>query len=244
MCGSLHPANGHIQGDQPSEHDEYFLESRVVRAFVGTVRDVLAAHMHRDAEGNAHLDPSTALDALRPHFAALLADASWLPDEFAAPYAASGMGSGIGSWLLFRAADRTLSLFSLVVPPGSATPVHNHLAWGFVGLYRGEQEETVYRRDEGAARASDDHTDDGEEFAPLSVAAVNHLQPGSFYKLLPPTGDIHAVRTLSATPSVSIHLLANDTGCVLRHAFDVKRATARAFRSGYSNVTCAEKSNQ
>jgi predicted metal-dependent enzyme (double-stranded beta helix superfamily) len=241
MCGSaIHAASGHIPNEQPSTQDEYFLESAEVRAFVGAVRGVLAAHTHRDAEGNAHLDPSTALDALQPHFAELLADPNWLPDKFAAPYAASGMGGAIGSWLLFRAADRTLSLFSLVVPPGSATPVHDHLAWGFVGLYRGEQEETIYRRDEGKGRASDDRTDDGEEFAPLSVAAVNHLQPGSFYKLLPPNGDIHAVRTLSTTPSISIHLLANDTGCVLRHFFDVGRATARAFRSGYSNVQCAK----
>ena len=41
--------------------------------------------------------------------------------------------------LIFRAADRSLSLFSLVVPPGAATPIHDHLAWGLVGLYRGEQ---------------------------------------------------------------------------------------------------------
>jgi hypothetical protein len=27
-------------------------------------------------------------------------------------------------------ADGSLSLFSLVVPPGSETPIHDHLAWG------------------------------------------------------------------------------------------------------------------
>jgi predicted metal-dependent enzyme (double-stranded beta helix superfamily) len=53
------------------------------------------------------------------------------------------MGGGIGQWLVFRSAARDLCLFALVVPPGAATPVHDHLAWGLVGLYRGEQEETV-----------------------------------------------------------------------------------------------------
>jgi predicted metal-dependent enzyme (double-stranded beta helix superfamily) len=53
------------------------------------------------------------------------------------------MGGGIGQWLLFRAGDRSLTLFSLIVPPGSETPVHDHLAWGLVGLYRGTQDEEI-----------------------------------------------------------------------------------------------------
>ena len=48
------------------------------------------------------------------------------------------MGGGIGQWALFRAGDGSLSLFSLVVPPGSRTPV-DHLAWGLVGLYQGRR---------------------------------------------------------------------------------------------------------
>jgi predicted metal-dependent enzyme (double-stranded beta helix superfamily) len=199
--------------------DEFFLDTPAVRDFIADVRQALAMHA----------DVPAGLEALRPRFAALLADQTWLPNAFAAPYAASGMGGGIGSWLIFRAGDRSLSLFSLVVPPGAATPIHDHLAWGFVGLYRGEQAETVYRR-----------TDDGtrDDRATLDVAQVNLLRPGDFYTLLPPDGDIHAVRTTSAEPSISIHLLANDTGCVVRHAFDPEHGHVRAFRSGYSNVAC------
>jgi 3-mercaptopropionate dioxygenase len=204
----------------PSEYgDQYFLDTPAVRAFIADVRRELAAHA----------DVPAALTALRPRFAALLADQAWLPDAFAAPYAASGMGGGIGTWLIFRAADRSLSLFSLVVPPGAATPIHDHLAWGFVGLYRGEQDETVYQRTDDGAH--DDH-------ATLDAIQINALRPGDFYTLLPPDGDIHAVRTTSAEASISIHLLANDTGCVLRHAFDPEHAHVRAFRSGYSNVAC------
>jgi 3-mercaptopropionate dioxygenase len=201
--------------------DAFLLDTPTVRGFITDVRRALAAHA----------DVPAALAALRPRFAALLADQTWLPDAFAVPYAASGMGGGIGSWLLFRAADRALSLFSLVVPPSAATPIHDHLAWGLVGLYRGEQTETVYQR-----------TDDGaqDDYATLDVVQVNALRPGDFYTLLPPDGDIHAVRTTSAEPSISIHLLANDTGCVVRHAFDPEHAHVRPFRSGYSNVACVE----
>ena len=62
------------------------------------------------------------------------------PDE------TSRMGGGIGQYALYRAEDKSLCLFSLVVPAGAATPVHDHLAWGLVGIYRGRQDETVYRR--------------------------------------------------------------------------------------------------
>jgi predicted metal-dependent enzyme (double-stranded beta helix superfamily) len=207
-----------------AQGDEFLLDTPAVRGFIADVRRTLAAHA----------DVPAGLAALRPRFAALLADQSWLPDAFTAPYAASGMGGGIGTWLIFRAADRSLSLFSLVVPPGAETPIHDHLAWGFVGLYRGEQAETVYQR-----------TDDGthDDHATLDVVQTNALRPGDFYTLLPPDGDIHAVKTTSNEASISIHLLANDTGCVLRHAFEPERAYVRRFRSGYSNVACLGDDN-
>jgi predicted metal-dependent enzyme (double-stranded beta helix superfamily) len=133
------------------------------------------------------------------------------------------MGGGIGQWLLFRAGDRSLTLFALVVPPGSQTPIHDHLAWGLVGLYRGTQDEEIY------AQAGD---------GALERVEARPLAPGDFYALLPPRDDIHRVRTTSPETSVSLHLLTNDTGCVWRHAFDEHTGAASPFRSGYVNVAC------
>jgi predicted metal-dependent enzyme (double-stranded beta helix superfamily) len=168
--------------------------------------------------------PEEACDAIRPRFAELLADPDWLPDEYASPAPESGMGGGIGQWLLCRAEDGSLSLFALVVPPGSQTPVHDHLAWGLVGLYRGTQDEEIY-----ADRAGT-----------LELVERRALATGDFYALLPPRDDIHRVRTTSAETSVSIHLLTNDTGCVWRHAYDPDSGEATPFRSGYVNVDCEE----
>ena len=64
------------------------------------------------------------------------------------------------------------------------------------------------------------------------------LGQGEFYSLIPPRDDIHYVKTVSDVPSVSIHLLANDTACVWRHRFDPVAGTVQAFRSGYSNAPC------
>ena len=116
-----------------------------------------------------------------PRFAELLADPDWLPERFQEGDPESGMGGGIGQWLLFRAGDRSLSLFSLVVPSGAQTPVHDHLAWGLVGLYRGTQDEEIY-----AERG------DG-----LELVESRALAPGDFYALIPPRDDIHRVRTTS-----------------------------------------------
>ena len=191
---------------------ELVLDTAVVRAFVADVEAAIAAAS----------TPEQACETIRPRFAELLADPDWLPAAYRAPAPESGMGGGIGQWLLYRAGDGSLSLFSLVVPPGSETPIHDHLAWGLVGLYRGTQDEEIYARD-------------GDR---LDLVERRALQPGDFYVLLPPRDDIHRVRTTSAETSVSIHLLTNDTGCVWRHAYDAATGEERAFRSGYVNVAC------
>jgi predicted metal-dependent enzyme (double-stranded beta helix superfamily) len=174
-------------------------------------------------------DVAARVDALRPAFAKLLASENWLPENCAQPDEKSRMGGGIGQYALYRAEDGSLCLFSLVVPVGASTPVHDHLAWGLVGIYRGRQDETVYRR-----------LDDGKDpaRADLEVAKRQELGPGEFYTLLPPTDDIHYVRTISDAPSISIHLLANDTACVWRHRFDPASGAVTPFRSGYANAPC------
>src|SRR5687768_16414683 len=193
---------------------------------VPRVRDLIAetARVTRDIPRNAD-----RVEALRPAFARLLAADGWLPETFAQPDHKSGMGGGIGQYALYRAEDGSLCLFSLVVPAGAETPVHDHLAWGVVGVYRGMQLDTTYARlDDGAV----------EGRASLQVASQKTVQRGEFFTLLPPDGDIHYVKTVSDEPSVSIHLLANDTACVWRHKFDPGAGTVTAFRSGYSNVKC------
>jgi 3-mercaptopropionate dioxygenase len=174
-------------------------------------------------------DVDARVEAMKPAFTKLLNAEGWLPHEFASPDFTSGMGSGIGQYALYRAEDGSLTLFSLVIPAGAETPVHDHLAWGLIGVYRGRQHETVYRR-----------LDDGrdEARAVLEVSRSHIMETGQFYSLIPPRDDIHYVKTVSDEPSVSIHLLANDTACVWRHRFEPSTGEVKAFRSGYSNAPC------
>src|SRR3954452_24612123 len=195
--------------------DEYVLDTPTSSAFIAAVRAAIAAAA----------SPEAACDAIRPRFATLLADPDWLASEYRRDAPESGMGGGSGQWLLFRAGDRSLTLFSLVVPAAAQTPVHDHLAWGLVGLYRGTQDEEIFAAAPGGA---------------LTLRERRALEPGDFYALLASRDDIHRARTTSVETSVSIHLLTNDTGCVWRHAYEPESGAVRPFRSGYVNVACED----
>jgi predicted metal-dependent enzyme (double-stranded beta helix superfamily) len=209
---------GHDHGDK---HYGFLVDSPEVRALIDETRRLMAEIQ----------DDAARVDALKTAFGSLLSAEGWLPDACAQPDSTSRMGQGIGQYALYRAEDGSLTLFSLVVPVGAETPVHDHLAWGLVGIYRGVQDETVYRR-----------LDDGHDpaRADLEVAKRQTLSRGEFYPLLPPIDDIHYVKTTSDTPSISIHLLANDTACVWRHKFEPASGLVTAFRSGYANAPCPE----
>jgi hypothetical protein len=80
----------------PLEEDEWALDTPVIRGFVDSVRAAIER------------SPSAAETCrlLAPRFRGLLARSDWLPQRFQEDAPESGMGGGIGQWLLFRAADR------------------------------------------------------------------------------------------------------------------------------------------
>ena len=200
--------------------DEFICDTPEVRNFIGKVKAII------DGEGSI----TEKLAAIRPHFSFMMEDATWLPDEFRRMPEVGGMGAGIANWLLYRDTNGTLSLAALVLPSGAVTPVHDHLAWGLVGLYVGEQDEEVFEPDVPM--------DQDARHTNLKLVTSNHLQVGSFYELIPPSGDIHRVTTTSAEPSISLHLLTNDVGCLLRHRFVPETGEVAPFRSGYTNLNC------
>jgi len=201
----------------------FFVQHPSVYQFVTEVESILER------------EPETIkrLADLRSPYRVLLEDDSWLPGEFHQVNPNSAMGGGIASWLLYQSAEKDLSLFSLVVPSGVTTPIHNHLAWGLVGIYAGEQEEEEFEPQDL------EHHDPGAA-TPMKLRFRRILKRGEFYELMPPYNDVHRVRTTSQEPSISLHLLANDTGCIVRQRFDLVTGLATPFRSGWSNQPCDE----
>lgn len=203
---------------------EYIYENERLREFVETVKTA----------ADEHEEVPSLLESLEEPFEALLMDDDWLEEMYQEPCTdetndKGNMGDEIAQWLLYREGNK-LALFTLVLPPGVSTPVHDHLAWGLVGIYGGTQRENFYRR-----------VDDGENHegsADLERIRTEHMTRGDYYELVPPNNDIHSVETTSDEPSVSVHLLGADVGCIERHAFDADEGTVELFHSGYTNVEC------
>jgi predicted metal-dependent enzyme (double-stranded beta helix superfamily)/predicted enzyme related to lactoylglutathione lyase len=186
----------------------------ILKTFIAEIEQVVATSADRH----------DTIARLQPSFAALLADPTWLHADFRHPVAGKFV-----QYAIYRADDASLSVMAMVVPSGVATPVHDHRAWGLVGVYQGRQRERVYRR-----------RDDGSQpdFADLEQVAENILAPGDITTLVPPDGDIHMIETISSEPSISIHVLGNDIGCEHRHRYDVERKAVHRFKSGYVNTSC------
>lgn len=203
--------------------EEWLLDSPRLKVFIDAVNVIRTS-----AES-----PQAAVAQIRPHFATLLNDPDWLPEKYQLPAELEGgMGRKTGMWLLYRSGDGGLAFSALVLSPGTKTPVHNHLAWGLVGLYKGRQSEVVFER-------TDDRSHEG--FAQLAVKERNELEPGDFYELMP-ENDIHQVETTSDITSVSLHLLGNDNGCIWRHQFRPEEDAIAPFKSGWLNTECREYS--
>jgi predicted metal-dependent enzyme (double-stranded beta helix superfamily) len=167
--------------------------------------------------------PEATIEALRAPFAAFLARDGWLPEPCRVPIPGKA-----ASYALLRSNDPEYVLFSMVLPAGESTKVHNHLAWGLIGLWQGTQFEVQYRR-----------VDDGSnpEYAELQETERRRLERGDITRLLPPVDDIHIITTLSEIPSISIHLLGNDLGKIRRQLFYPDERRAETFISGYDNVS-------
>lgn len=216
--------NGVPQLVSNSPSTGYIVDHPLIRNLVETARARMA-----DTDNDAE-----RLEKLKPAFQQLLEAEGWLPDEFTCTGETTDMGGGIAAYALYRAEDASLCVFSFVIPADTVTPIHDHGAWGLVGIYRGEQAETYYRRlDDGSVPGK----------AELEQMDTQTLTTGEFYPLLPEGRDIHSVGSTKAGPSLSIHLLANDTGCVDRNTYDLDAQTVKYFRSGWSNVPCNDSTS-
>ncbi|MBA2453696.1 MAG: cysteine dioxygenase family protein [Chloroflexia bacterium] len=207
------------------------VRSGVTSGFIVDVPEVRALIEETKRLTSTIQNDAERVEALKPAFQTLLQANGWLPNEYAQTGDTTGMGGGIAAYALYRDPGAALCLFAFVIPSGKTTPVHDHGSWGLVGLYRGRQLETYYRR-----------TDDGSVagHAVLEQMEQQTLEQGDFYPLLPGARDIHSVGSDADGPTISIHVLANDTGCVQRRQYDLVNQTVKPFRSVWSNVPCSD----
>ena len=138
----------------------------------------------RDAE--AMIDDAEAIARrLQP----LLAQDGWLGPEHRAPGA-----DRYRQHLLHVSPCRRLSVVALVWRPGQSTPIHDHVSWCVVGVYRGIEREIRYRLVDGA----------------LERTTTIEAGPGHVEALIPPAENIHSVQAGGNDLTISIHVYGAD----------------------------------
>jgi predicted metal-dependent enzyme (double-stranded beta helix superfamily) len=163
-----------------------------------------------DAEALRH-DPN----AIAGRLGALLADQGWLAPEDQRP----GRDT-YRQHLLYVSPLREMSVVALVWKPGQRTPIHDHIAWCVVGVYRGVEREIRYRL-----------VEDGGELCLEAVDAVE-AYPGHVEALVPPAGDIHYVEAGGDDVAISIHVYGADIetrGTSIHRRFDHLRQLTPAM---------------
>jgi predicted metal-dependent enzyme (double-stranded beta helix superfamily) len=160
-------------------------------------------------------DPRAVADRLAP----LLATDGWL-----APEHQLGSPDGYRQHLLHVSDCRRLSVVALVWLPGQTTPIHDHVSWCVVGVYRGAEHETHYERVERAGRSYLRPT--GEVVAP-----AGHVEA-----LVPPAENIHRVTATGTGKTISIHVYGADIeqrGTSILRTYDDLEVLAPRRRDGH-----------
>ncbi len=124
---------------------------------------------------------------------------------------------GLYSYHFYESPDGSLTINAPAFLKGRPTPVHDHLTWGVIGVYSGQQLTTRYKRVDDTGEAGTTR---------LEVVENDVLGPGAIYPLLPPD-DLHRIETVSDEPGVSIHVLGADLRRQRRHVFEPARWVVR-----------------
>ncbi len=163
---------------------------------------------------------SNLLRELRPAMVRLLRTPGSVPPEAFTP-----REDRFANNLLYRPKDRAFSIMGGNWAPGQTTPIHDHLTWAIVGVYAGEERESIYRR-------TDDGFDPGRATLELASERIN----GKGHVTVLGRAGIHRIDNVSARPSHSIHVYGRDIGTLERHAYDPVSGEISTFVSGYCNV--------
>lgn len=107
--------------------------------------------------------------------------------------------------------------------PGVSAPVHNHGSWAVIGIYRGRERETWFRR-----------TDDTAAPGQAQLVEVRTLVNPTGTVTVVPDGTIHTVEALNGQDAVSIHIYGTDIVTQPRSTFDLDTGAEEIYRPDFA----------
>jgi 3-mercaptopropionate dioxygenase len=150
-------------------------------------------------------DRQRVVDHLRPLLERLMRNPHLLEERFKRE-----RPGGLYGYHFYQSPDGGLTINAPAFLTGRPTPVHDHLTWGLIGVYSGQQLTTRYQRIDDTSEAGTTR---------LEVIENSVLGPGATYPLLPPD-DLHRIETVSDEPGISIHVLGADLRRQRRNVYE------------------------
>ena len=167
-------------------------------------------------------DPEQVRDILRE---ALATPGDWIDPAY------QQLGEGeYALYPVYRAEDGRCSMLVAVLRSGTPLPVHNHGSWAVIGVYKGREHETWFRR-------VDDGSVPGRAQLEVDQTFVNERGTASVV----PDGRIHTVEAMDGQQAVSIHVYGTDIVTQQRSEFDPVTGTERVFRPPFAGADAANK---
>ncbi|NHN29147.1 cysteine dioxygenase family protein [Paenibacillus agricola] len=175
-----------------------------------------------DAVLEQHQENRAIIDAVRPLLQRLLANDDLIPEAYQAP-----LPNKYAQYLLYKPENESFSVIAFIWGPGQTAPVHDHLVWGLVGLYRGSVIEKRYRREDHGRLAD-------PRYSIREVSEVTAKQ-GDITFVYPPDYDIHGVSNPFAEQAITVHIYGTDIGKQERHIHDVETGKSRDVITRHDN---------
>jgi predicted metal-dependent enzyme (double-stranded beta helix superfamily) len=167
-------------------------------------------------------DPERVRDILRE---ALATPGDWID----AAYQQLGEGE-YALYPVYRAEDGRCSMLVVVLRPGTPLPVHTHGSWAVIGVYKGREHETWFRR-------VDDGSVPGRAQLEVDQIFVNERGTASVV----PDGRIHTVEAMDGQQAVSIHVYGTDIVTQQRSEFDPLTGTERVFSPPFAEADATDQ---
>jgi predicted metal-dependent enzyme (double-stranded beta helix superfamily) len=99
--------------------------------------------------------------------------------------------------VLYRSPTRSFSVRAFVWEPGRRYPIHDHGAWGIIGVHLNTIRETKYRRLDDGGR---------EGYAKVEKACDAVVGPGGVTHVLPLNDGLHKMEVAGSRAAISIHI--------------------------------------
>ena len=117
--------------------------------------------------------------------------------------------------------DENLTILHLVLPPGLASPIHDHRMWAVVGVYAGQEDNSFYRR----------------SAAGLESSGGRELRAGDVVVLGDKT--IHAIENPRDSYVAAIHVYGGDLFGSARSRYDLNGTEQAYDEASTANATLA-----